>query len=290
MYMFYVLTFEEFYNKITHNINESRGGMNSGNIKKRDDAQERFIELAKELHGDVYDYSKVKYINNKTPVVIICPNHPEPEVFAQQPCDHNRRKEPRGCPYCANTSRSLTQLKRQDIYIKQCEDVHGKGTYDYSKTVYMGARKKVIITCPKHGHGDFEQLAFSHLQGHGCPKCLQSKLEKTIHNELPHLIQQKTFEWLINKSTMRLDFYDEKTKTAIECQGIQHFKPVKSFGGIPDFKKTIERDKLKYELCEKHGVKVIYFFPSDFLQYDTMNFYGNKECYHDVEDIKKIFI
>lgn len=286
-------TFEEFLiienNKITHNINEARGGMNSGNIKKRDEAQRKFIELAKELHGDKYDYSQVNYKNNKTPVAIICPNHPEPEVFAQRPCDHNRRKEPRGCPYCANKSRSLTQMKRQEVYIKQCEEVHGKGTYDYTKTEYTGARKKVTITCPKPKHGDFEQLAFSHLQGNGCPKCSQSKLEKEIHDGLPHLIRQKTFEWLINKSNMTLDFYDENTKTAIECQGIQHFKPVEMFGGIPDFKKRIELDKLKYELCEKHGIKIIYFFPIDFLQYDTMNFYRDKECYDNVEDIKKIF-
>lgn len=34
-----------------------------------------FIEKAREIHGDKYDYSKVEYINNKTPVTIICKVH-----------------------------------------------------------------------------------------------------------------------------------------------------------------------------------------------------------------------
>ena len=32
----------------------------------------QFIEKAIEIHGNKYDYSKVIYINSKTPVIIIC--------------------------------------------------------------------------------------------------------------------------------------------------------------------------------------------------------------------------
>jgi hypothetical protein len=41
--------------------------------------------------------------------------------------------------------------------------------YDYSKTKYTTSHRKVIIICSIHG--DFEQKAYSHTQGHGCPKC-----------------------------------------------------------------------------------------------------------------------
>ena len=34
---------------------------------------EQFIEKAKEVHENKYDYSKVEYINNHTKVCIICP-------------------------------------------------------------------------------------------------------------------------------------------------------------------------------------------------------------------------
>lgn len=38
---------------------------------------EEFIEEAKKVHGDKYDYSKVKYINRNTKVCITCLNHGE---------------------------------------------------------------------------------------------------------------------------------------------------------------------------------------------------------------------
>lgn len=46
-----------------------------------------FIERAKEVHSDKYDYSKVEYVNAYTKVCIICPKHGE---FWQN----------HGCPYC----------------------------------------------------------------------------------------------------------------------------------------------------------------------------------------------
>ena len=36
---------------------------------------EEFIEAARKVHGDKYDYSQVEYVNNKTKVKIICPIH-----------------------------------------------------------------------------------------------------------------------------------------------------------------------------------------------------------------------
>ena len=34
---------------------------------------QEFIEKARAIHGDKYDYSKVEYVNAKTKVCIICP-------------------------------------------------------------------------------------------------------------------------------------------------------------------------------------------------------------------------
>ena len=38
---------------------------------------QEFIEKAKLVHGDKYDYSKVDYVNSQTKVCIICPIHGE---------------------------------------------------------------------------------------------------------------------------------------------------------------------------------------------------------------------
>lgn len=36
-----------------------------------------FVDRAKEVHGDKYDYSKVEYVNNRAKICIICPIHGE---------------------------------------------------------------------------------------------------------------------------------------------------------------------------------------------------------------------
>ena len=57
---------------------------------------------------------------------------------------------------------------------------------------------------------------------------------------------------------MSYDVYICGLKTAIEYQGKQHFEPVEYFGGKENYEKQVERDKLKLELSEKNGVKLIY--------------------------------
>jgi hypothetical protein len=59
--------------------------------------KEEFIEKAKKIHGDRYDYSFVEYVNRKTPIKIICPEHGE---FLQTPSNHLHH----GCPKCKETS------------------------------------------------------------------------------------------------------------------------------------------------------------------------------------------
>ena len=44
-----------------------------------------FIEKAKQVHGDKYDYSKVEYVRSSEKVCIICPEHGE---FWQTPNAH----------------------------------------------------------------------------------------------------------------------------------------------------------------------------------------------------------
>lgn len=44
-----------------------------------------FIEKARAIHGDKYDYSKVVYQTNKIKVVITCPEHGD---FSMRPDGH----------------------------------------------------------------------------------------------------------------------------------------------------------------------------------------------------------
>ena len=58
--------------------------------------KEEFIKKSISIHGNKYDYSKVEYINDKTKVCIICPEHGE---FWQTPNNHLNGNN---CPLCAN--------------------------------------------------------------------------------------------------------------------------------------------------------------------------------------------
>lgn len=73
------------------------------------------------------------------------------------------------------------------------------------------------------------------------------KDEEVVHHASP--------KWL---GRQHLDIYLPKLKIGIEYQGAQHYEPIKFFGGQEAFEKTVERDKRKKELCEKHNCMLIY--------------------------------
>ena len=214
---------------------------------------ENFINKAKEIHGDKYDYSKVKYINSQIPVTIVCPTHGE---FSMRPNDHLRGQ---GCPKCKLLGLRKKFSMTKEEFINKAKSIHGD-KYDYSKVEYINNHTKVCIICPKHG--EFWQRPDKHLQGRNCQKCNSSKLEEKIRNLMKRnsieFLEQFNFSWF-NNPHMRVDFYLPQKNLVIECQGIQHFKPVERFGGNDGFKECFGNDKTKYENCKKHGIKIIYY-------------------------------
>jgi len=132
---------------------------------KRSSTKENFIERAKLVHGDKYDYSKVEYVNNSTPVCIICPTHGE---FYQSPKSHLNGS---GCPKCFDERRQHIRKYDNKLFIEKAKLVHGD-KYDYSKVDYKDSNTKVCIICPEHG--EFWQTPAHHLSGEGCPKCALS--------------------------------------------------------------------------------------------------------------------
>lgn len=212
-----------------------------------------FIEKAKIVHGDKYDYSKTEYLNSQTPIIITCPIHGE---FTMRPNDHLQGQ---GCPKCKllNLRKKFSMPKEQ--FIQKAKEVHGD-KYNYSKVEYINNHTKVCIICPKHG--EFWQTPDKHIQGRNCPKCNSSKLEEKIRKLMEDnnidFLEQFNFPWF-NSPHMRVDFYLPQKKLVIECQGIQHFKPVERFGGVEGFKECFNNDKIKYEKCKENGIKIIYY-------------------------------
>lgn len=132
-------------------------------------SKEQFLQEARRVHGDKYDYSKVKYINYQTKVTIICPIHGE---FTQTPTGHLQGN---GCPKCANDRTSLRMTTEE--FIQKAKAIHGN-KYDYSKVEYTHNNVEVCIVCPEHG--EFLQKPRLHLSGCGCPICTGKKKMRTI--------------------------------------------------------------------------------------------------------------
>ncbi len=221
---------------------------------------EEFIERAKKVHNNKYDYSKVNYENCRTKVCITCPEHGE---FWQLPYVHLQEH---GCPKCKTQMFSNKYRLTLCEFIEKANKKHNN-FFDYSKVQYVNAYTKVCIICPKHG--EFWQTPCNHLNGDGCPECNKSKLENKIKYFLLEkqieFIEEKKFDWLIYKENMRLDFYLPKYNIAIECQGEQHFKPIDFSGKLTEketyeqFKLIRNRDKKKREICELNNVKILYY-------------------------------
>lgn len=124
---------------------------------------EVFIQRAKAVHGDLYDYSNVVYVDQTTKVAIKCIIH---GVFHQLPPNHCLRKSK--CPKCSTQKTCDGQRKTLNTFIRESQLVHDN-FYTYDKAIYTTARKLLTITCPDHG--DFQQLPTNHLKGVGCSSC-----------------------------------------------------------------------------------------------------------------------
>lgn len=125
-----------------------------------------FIERAKSVHGDRYDYSKTFITSMVKNTTITCPIHGD---FETRAANHLLGV---GCSECSGNKKLTTES-----FIKKAHLVHGD-RYDYSKVNYVGAKTKVVIICKEHG--EFEQEPTNHLMGSGCIKCAGIHKSNTV--------------------------------------------------------------------------------------------------------------
>lgn len=58
---------------------------------------------------------------------------------------------------------------------------------------------------------------------------------------------------------LELDIFIEDFNLGIEYQGIQHYQPIKHWGGEEALQKVKERDKRKNGICKSEKVALAYF-------------------------------
>ena len=158
---------------------------------------QQFIDKANQVHYGKYDYSKTIYLNNKTKVIIICPQHGD---FLQIPRNHIYLK--RGCSICGKSNNLDT-----NIFIKRAFEIH-KDKYDYSKAKYKNLR-------------EFSQIASNHLSGKGCSDCSNIKNKKIDTGEFivrANNIHNYKYNYVESK------YVNSRTKLKIICKEHGIFK------------------------------------------------------------------
>ena len=225
--------------------------------KKTQKAKDGFIEKARAVHGDLYDYERVVYVRNSDKIIITCKKHGD---FEQPPKDHLKG---RGCAKCAGLHRYSTQE-----WIQEAIGVHGD-LYNYGRSVYVRSFDKVIITCKKHG--DFEQRPVSHLMGVGCPSCPRRYDQPTslylMHNGLGKVKVGYSIDVDVRISQLNRDapFKAElletwtltDTPTALKIESKVHRKLAKYHAGLSGFDGATEWFNASPDTARNHILDAI---------------------------------
>lgn len=120
---------------------------------------ETYIEDAKKVHGDQFDYSEVVYTKMSENIKVTCNRcgevfYPEAKAFL------------RGtkCPHCCKS-----KFNSVEEIVEALKAKHGD-KYDYSKVKFATATDNITLVCKTCGT-EFSEPLGDALNGHGCPIC-----------------------------------------------------------------------------------------------------------------------
>jgi hypothetical protein len=126
--------------------------------------KEEFIEKARTVHGDKYNYDLVDYINSTIKVKIFC-NHCQ-DIFEQRPQGHLSGK---GC----NTCSVISLTSNTEEFISKAKSVHGN-KFNYHLVEYINSYTKIKIFC-NTCKNIFEEEPSLHLYKPDCVLCNKNK-------------------------------------------------------------------------------------------------------------------
>lgn len=186
--------------------NHKKGGQCPDCIKKRysklhSKGKDKFIEDAINTYGDLDNYSKVEYVNNKTEITLICKEHGEyqarPDLYLNgSRCKSCRRKI---------SKRGNSKYSNKELFKEAGIDIFGDVT-DYSKVGEINKNSKVELRCKKHDH-TYTISVTCHLGGQKCPKCAMENYA---------ILRRKTKEQFVKEATEVYNDLHDYTNTVYE--------------------------------------------------------------------------
>lgn len=233
----------------------------------------KFLDKARNLHGYKYEYvdlpDKVK--TSDTIKVKF-----DGVIYYQRVIKHLNGR----CP------EKVIYKKTTEEYISEAKKVWGD-KYDYSLTKYEGALNNIKVI---YNGVVYEQRAKSHLEG-SAPEFrkneesllndLLNKYDLEGENEIISFLNKFNLEFEHKKSINNIlfDFYLTSIRTIIEFEGLYHFEPIDSLGGLKTYNRMKIIDKLKNDYCEENYINLIK------IKYDQID-----DIYQILWDSLKIYI
>jgi phage FluMu protein Com len=165
----------------------------------------QFIEEARLVHENKYDYSKTIFKTVKDKVIIICPIHGE---FEQLPLNHLSGK---GCRQCSIDKRKKIKIKkhRESItykdFLKEIQIKYGN-KFDYSNTEYINTSTKIRVRCKKCNKV-FEVFPYNHFVAGTCPFCKQKEREEKFFES----VKDRNYDY------SKAHYVNSRTKIEIIC-------------------------------------------------------------------------
>ena len=231
--------------------------------KKRTMTQEQFLEKAKQVFGEKYDYSLTVYKSANEYIIIICKKH------GQYKCTAGSHLANHECRKCTTEYNSIKRALEKDEFIKRAFKLY-KNEYNYDLVEFANMHDKIQIKCDTHGI--FIKTVKKHLENQGCPKCARKNFSAKSINWLEYVAKTKnitiqhamnTGEYNLPNTNLKVDGFCEETHTVYEFHGslwhgdIRLYKPQntnpvnkRTFGDL--YIKTLERQmqiqKLEFNL------------------------------------------
>lgn len=210
-------------------------------------SDEEFVSKLKLILGDSYDYSKLKYVNAKTKIVLGCKEHGFFEIRAD--------KAYKGCPKCANIKAGQKRTLSVENFLvsERVKD----SLYDFSLVAdnYVNRNTKVPIIC--NIHGIFYSTPTNFLRGRNCPLC--NKSHKMAEEEFKEKLYKRIPKSIDISETV---YSGRRQKIKLVCKyhgefykrfDSQHYKCPYCY------KSGNKEEKLLYELCvNKFGISDVY--------------------------------
>ena len=185
-------------------------------FRDKEKLKNEFISKSIEKFGDKFDYSKVDYVDCKTPIILICRKHGE---FITTPDRHLRYKS--GCPWCNRRKQSKGEEMTYKEFIEKANEKYDN-KFEYKCDNWIGVVKsKVTVICPEHGESIVNARShISNMTKFGCPICGNIERAKSKTDSYDDVIKQfmEVYgNFYIYPEINRETYKNKKSKIKIIC-------------------------------------------------------------------------